>query len=117
VVRVIDGLRRAMSTQISEIELTGIDHAVAILRLSTRGCGSGSAGTEQAVRAAVLAAAPELASVAIVPAGTLTSPTFVPLDSLVRPPRPDAAKQLAATPAAKLDAAKPRLPSPRPADP
>jgi hypothetical protein len=82
--RVIEGLRAALSARGVEIELTGIDHGVAILRLSQKGCGTGAAGIEQAVRDAVLTAVPELSAVTFAPAERASRATFVPLDSLIR---------------------------------
>jgi hypothetical protein len=86
--RVIEGLRATLSARGVEIELTGIDHGVAILRQSLKGCGSSAASTastEQAVRDAVLTAVPELSAVTFVPAERASQATFVPLDSLMRP--------------------------------
>jgi Fe-S cluster biogenesis protein NfuA len=82
VARVIEELRAALSTRGAEIELVGIDGA-ATVRVSVRGCGSNPAAVEQVIRDAVLAAAPELTGVVIVMAG---QQTFVPVDSLMRPP-------------------------------
>jgi Fe-S cluster biogenesis protein NfuA len=87
VARVIEGLQAALSTRGGEIELAGIDHAVATVRVSLHGCGSSAAGIERAVRDAVLTAAPELADVTTVPAERPSSATFVPLDALMRPAR------------------------------
>lgn len=87
VARVIEKLRAALSARGMEIELDGIDEAVAIVRVSASGCGSSSASIERPVREAVLAAAPELTGVAIVPAGRSIAAAFVPLDSLMRPAR------------------------------
>jgi Fe-S cluster biogenesis protein NfuA len=83
--RVVEGLRAALSSRGAEIDLTGIERGVATLRLSRKGCGSSAAGVEQAVRDAVLAAVPELSAVTFVPAQRVSGPTFVPLDSLMRP--------------------------------
>lgn len=83
--RVIEGIRATLIARGAEIELTGIEHGVAILRLSAKGCGSGAAGIEQSVRDAVLAAVPELSAVTFVPAQRTSRATFVPLDSLMRP--------------------------------
>ena len=45
--RVIEGMRATLFARGAEIELTGIEHGVAILRLSAKGCGTGAAGIEQ----------------------------------------------------------------------
>ena len=82
--RVVERLRAALSAQGGTIELDGIDHAVAIVRISIGGCGSTTADIQDAVRRAVLAAVPELAGVAIVPAGRSSPAAFVPLDALMR---------------------------------
>jgi Fe-S cluster biogenesis protein NfuA len=83
--RVIEGLRAGLSARGAEIELAGMNHGAAILRLSLKGCGMSAAVIEQAVRDAVLAAVPELSAVTFVPAERVSRPTFVPLDSLMRP--------------------------------
>jgi Fe-S cluster biogenesis protein NfuA len=80
--RVIEGLRTALSARGAEIELVGIDHRVAILRLSGKGCGMSAAGIEKAVRDAVQAAVPELSAVKFVPAERAA--TFVSLSSVMR---------------------------------
>jgi hypothetical protein len=56
------------------------------MRVAVKGCSSGSSDIDPVVREAVLAAVPELADVTTVPAQLTASPTFVPLDSLMRPP-------------------------------
>jgi Fe-S cluster biogenesis protein NfuA len=84
VTRVIDGLRAALAARGGEIELDGVDHGVAIVRVSVGGRGSRSADIEQAVREAVLTAVPELTGVAIVPSGESVPTAFVPLDALQR---------------------------------
>jgi len=86
VARAIEGLRERLSARAAEIELDGIDHSVAIVRVSLRGCGTSLASIKPAVSQAVLAAAPELADVTIVPAGQASPAAFVPLDALMRPP-------------------------------
>ena len=83
--RVVEGMRARLVARGAEIELTGLEHGVAILRLSAKGCGSGAAGIEQSVRDALLAAVPELSAVTFVPAQRTSRATFVPLDSLMRP--------------------------------
>jgi Fe-S cluster biogenesis protein NfuA len=83
--RVIEGLRAALSARGVQIDLAGIEHRVASLQLSLKGCGTSAAGIEQAIRDAVLTAVPELSAVTFVPAQRVSKPTFVPLDSLMRP--------------------------------
>ena len=61
-------MRLAVSARGAEIELTGVHHGVATLRLSLKGCGTGAAGIEHAVRDALLTAVPELSAVTFVPA-------------------------------------------------
>lgn len=82
--RVIEGMRATLVARGAQLELTGIERGVAMLRLSAKGCGSGAAGIEQSVRDAVLAAVPELSAVTFVPAQRTSRATFVPLDSLMR---------------------------------
>ena len=83
--RVIEGLRAGLSARGAEVELAGMEHRVAILRLSLKGCGMSGASIEQAVRDAVLTAVPELSGVTFAPAERASRATFVPLDSLMRP--------------------------------
>jgi hypothetical protein len=83
--RVIEGLRSALSARGAEIEFAGVNHSVAILRLSLKGCGSNAAGIQQAVRDAVLRAIPELSAVTFVPPERAGRAAFVPLDALMRP--------------------------------
>jgi hypothetical protein len=82
--QVIEGLRAALVARGVEIELAGIDHGVAILRMSLKGCGTSAVGTEQAVRDAVLTAVPELSAVTFMSADRARPATFVPLESLLR---------------------------------
>jgi len=76
-----------------DIELVGIDDGVARVRLTERGCGSGcgsaSTGVPEAVREAVLAAAPELSGVERMPEPAAPA-AFVPLAALTRRPPPPA---------------------------
>lgn len=83
--RAIDGLRPALSARGATVELAGISDAVATMRVSVKGCASGSSDIEPVIRDAVLAAVPELTGVTTVPAQRSATPTFVPLDSLMRP--------------------------------
>ncbi|MEU6405114.1 NifU family protein [Streptomyces sp. NPDC046985] len=91
--RAVERLRPAVREQGGDVEWAGVADAVARVRLSAGGgCGSGCGGGKpdfgEAVRAAVLAAAPELRDVEPVedPAGQRSAPAFVPLDSLTRRP-------------------------------
>ncbi|MEU2060789.1 NifU family protein [Streptomyces sp. NPDC013455] len=83
--RAVDRLRPAVRDRGGDIELVGVEGQVARVRVSeARGCGSGCGGgptVADAVREAVLAAAPELTAVEPLPAPT--APAFVPLDSLL----------------------------------
>jgi hypothetical protein len=71
-----------------QVRLRGIAHGVAELAVTPgHGCGSPApAEVEEAVRGAVLAAAPELADVRVVTLDGARSPAFVPLDSLLHAP-------------------------------
>jgi Fe-S cluster biogenesis protein NfuA len=82
----LDQLRPALQERGGDVELAGINHGVATVRLSIKGCSS--AGVEDAVREAVLAVAPELSDVARAPATGRPEAAFVPLDALM--PRPAA---------------------------
>jgi Fe-S cluster biogenesis protein NfuA len=84
--RAIDTLKPALSARGVTVELAGIVDSVATMRVAVKGCSSGSSDIDPVVREAVLAAVPELADVTTVPAQRTASPTFVPLDSLMRPP-------------------------------
>jgi Fe-S cluster biogenesis protein NfuA len=83
VAHVLDDLRPALQERGGDVELAGIDHGVATVRLSIKGCSS--AGVEDAVREAVLAVAPELSDVARAPAAKRDA-AFVPLDTLMARP-------------------------------
>ncbi|MCV2457796.1 NifU family protein [Streptomyces sp. ICN988] len=86
--RAVERLRPAVQERGGDVELVDVDERTARIRLDTPGCGSGcgSASTEveDAVREAVLAAAPELTAVEPVP--VTGTGTFVPLDTLTRRP-------------------------------
>ncbi|MGS2591590.1 NifU family protein [Streptomyces hebeiensis] len=83
VARAVDVLRPAVRERGGDLELAGIDGGVARVRLTTKGCGSASAGLEEAVREALCAAAPELSGVERVK-DPARPPAFVPLDTLTR---------------------------------
>jgi Fe-S cluster biogenesis protein NfuA len=86
--RVVDAiaqLRPAVQERGGDVELAGIEHGVATVRLSMKGCGSSSAGIEDAIRDAVLATAPELSDVELVPVSG-GGAAFVPLEALMPPP-------------------------------
>ncbi|MFE9174494.1 NifU family protein [Streptomyces kebangsaanensis] len=90
--RAVERLRPAVRERGGDVEWVGVDERVARVRVSTggggcgSGCGSGKADVTDAVRAAVLAAAPELAAVEPVPdtSGKRPAPAFVPLETLAR---------------------------------
>nr|WP_229865664.1 NifU family protein [Streptomyces spinoverrucosus] len=88
--RAVERLRPALQERGGDVELAGVEGPVARVRLRTPGCGSGcgsaSAGFEEAVREAVLAAAPELTAVEPVPEPESAKAAFVPLDTVLRRP-------------------------------
>lgn len=88
--RAVERLRPALQERGGDVQLVGVEGPVARIRLRTPGCGSGcapvSADVEEAVREAVLAAAPELTAVEPVPEAEAREAAFVPLDSLLRRP-------------------------------
>jgi Fe-S cluster biogenesis protein NfuA len=75
---------RALDELPGGIEFLGITDGVADVQMSGGGCGCGSSAGAEAVRDAVLAAAPELADVRTVAAQAARAPAFVPLASLSR---------------------------------
>lgn len=88
VARALDVLRPAVRKRGGEVEPAGVDGSVAHVRIAVRGCG-GAADVEEAVREAVLAAAPELSEVRCTPAGQpdeQREAAFVPLETLLRRP-------------------------------
>ncbi|KUN01191.1 hypothetical protein AQI95_32480 [Streptomyces yokosukanensis] len=87
--RAVERLRPAVRERGGDLEWAGVEGRVARVRLSTgggcgAGCGGGSADTMTAVRAAVLAVAPELTAVEQVAqaAERRAAPAFVPLTTL-----------------------------------
>ena len=81
VTRALDQLRPALQERGGDVELSSIDHGVATIHLSIKGCSS--AGVEDAVREAVLTAAPELSDVRPAPADGNRDTAFVPLAALL----------------------------------
>ncbi|WP_369220867.1 NifU family protein [Streptomyces sp. R39] len=86
--RAVERLRPAVRERGGDVEWAGVEDEVGRVRLATgggcgSGCGGGTKEMTDAVREAVLAAAPELADVQPVPEAP--APAFVPLDSLRRP--------------------------------
>ncbi|MFE5399934.1 NifU family protein [Streptomyces sp. NPDC056580] len=86
--RAVEKLRPAVRERGGDLEWAGVEGGVARVRLSGTGCGSGcgggSADVTEAVRAAVLAAAPELTAVEPVAEERRAAPAFVPLGSIGR---------------------------------
>lgn len=89
--RAVERLRPAVRERGGDVEWAGVEGQVARVRLSSGGggCGSGcgaggAAEVTDAVRAAVLAAAPELTAVEPLPAASARqpAPAFVPLATL-----------------------------------
>ncbi|MGW4906333.1 NifU family protein [Streptomyces sp. NPDC004270] len=86
--RAVERLRPAVRERGGDVEWAGVEGQVGRVRLTTgggcgSGCGGGTTEVADAVREAVLAAAPELADVQPLPEAP--APAFVPLDSLRRP--------------------------------
>ncbi|MEV7977000.1 NifU family protein [Streptomyces sp. NPDC086519] len=86
--RAVERLRPAVRERGGDVEWAGVQDEVGRVRLATgggcgSGCGGGATEVTDAVREAVLAAAPELADVQPVPEAP--APAFVPLASLRRP--------------------------------
>lgn len=81
VARALDAVRPVLGERGAEVELAGIEDGTAAVRLTGGGCGA--AALEDAVREAVLAAAPELSAVRRLPAGP--SP-LIPAETLLRRP-------------------------------
>ncbi|MFQ3555649.1 NifU family protein [Streptomyces gramineus] len=86
--RAVERLRPAVRERGGDVEWAGLEGEVGRVRLTTgggcgSGCGGGTTDVADAVREAVLAAAPELADVQPLPEDP--APAFVPLASLRRP--------------------------------
>ncbi|MFD5337877.1 NifU family protein [Streptomyces hawaiiensis] len=82
--RAVERLRPAVRERGGDVEWAGVEGQVARVRLTTgggcgSGCGGGGSEVTDAVRAAVLAAAPELTAVEPL---TETAPAFVPLTTV-----------------------------------
>ncbi|MGP3975730.1 NifU family protein [Streptomyces sp. 8N114] len=77
----VDRMAEVLRERGAALELVGIDGPVASVRLTTKGCGGSASGIEEAVREAVLAAAPELSGVRRV--ADEPAPAFVPLETLL----------------------------------
>ncbi|MGA5207599.1 NifU family protein [Streptomyces variegatus] len=82
--RAVERLRPVVQERGGDVEWAGVEGQVARVRLTTgggcgSGCGGGGSEVTDAVRAAVLAAAPELTAVEPL---TETAPAFVPLATL-----------------------------------
>ncbi|MET9147233.1 NifU family protein [Streptomyces sp. NPDC057197] len=86
--RAVERLRPVLQERGGDVELVDVDERAARVRLKTPGCGSGcgsaSTDVEEAVREAVLAAAPELTAVEPVPEAGAGA--FVPIEALTRRP-------------------------------
>jgi Fe-S cluster biogenesis protein NfuA len=80
--RAVDALRPAVRERGGDVELAGVAEGVARVRLAAKGCGSSSAGLEDAVREAVLTMAPELSGVEREPGDDARRTAFVPVDAL-----------------------------------
>ncbi|MBO8190995.1 NifU family protein [Streptomyces oryzae] len=77
----VDRIAKVLRERGAAVELVGVDGSVASVRLTTTGCGCSASGIEEAVREAVLAAAPELSDVRRVPDEPAAA--FIPLESLL----------------------------------
>ncbi|MEU7314780.1 NifU family protein [Streptomyces sp. NPDC007083] len=77
----VEHAAEALRPRGATLELLGIDAGVAAVRLTTKGCGGSASGVEEAVRDALLAAAPELLDVRRVPDEPAAA--FVPLETLL----------------------------------
>ncbi|GGW15979.1 hypothetical protein GCM10018980_50600 [Streptomyces capoamus] len=94
--RAVEKLRPAVRERGGDLEWAGVDGRVARVRLRTGGCGSGCDGGAgdplEAVRAAVLAVAPELEAVEPVAEERRPAPAFVPLSTIRRRALPQEAR-------------------------
>jgi hypothetical protein len=78
--RIVGRLSVPLDSHGARVELAGVEDGVATVRLAAHGCGS--AGIADAVREAVLAAAPELSDVSVISAASHDT-AFVPLEKLM----------------------------------
>lgn len=92
VLQALDEIGPELASRGGHVELIDVEAGVARLRWSTGGCRSTAAATEQAIRDAVLAAAPELRDVATVPAPGRPRPAVIPVTSLLHRPAPGGAR-------------------------
>ncbi|GAA3154349.1 hypothetical protein GCM10010521_47690 [Streptomyces rameus] len=95
--RAVEKLRPAVRERGGDLVWAGVDGRVARVRLTGgggcgSGCGGGSADVIGAVRAAVLAVAPELESVEAVAEERKAAPAFVPLSTIKRRALPQEAR-------------------------
>jgi Fe-S cluster biogenesis protein NfuA len=96
--RAVEKLRPAVRERGGDLVWAGVDGRVARVRLTGggggcgSGCGGGSADVIEAVRAAVLAVAPELDSVEAVTEERKAAPAFVPLSTIKRRAQPQEAR-------------------------
>src|SRR5690242_8529488 len=95
--RAVEKLRPAVRERGGDLAWAGVDGQVARVRLSAgggcgSGCGGGSSDVAEAVRAAVLAVAPELTGVETVPDERRAAPAFVPLTTIKRRATPQEAR-------------------------
>ncbi|MER7542366.1 NifU family protein [Spirillospora sp. NPDC127506] len=84
IVRALD----AMARRGAAAEFAGMDGAIVRVRLAGGGCGCGAGQVREAVREAVLAAAPDAAEVEFVEPARARPAAFVPVDALMRRPVP-----------------------------
>jgi Fe-S cluster biogenesis protein NfuA len=82
VARALERLAPALRERGAQAELLGLADGRARVRLTVKGCGCSGESVEDAVREAVLAAAPELTGIDRV-ADEERAPAFVPLEALV----------------------------------
>lgn len=82
VARALDRLAPALGERGTQAVLLGVEDGEARVRLTVKGCGCSPQTVEDAVREAVLTAAPELSGMRRV-SGSGPAPAFVPLEALV----------------------------------
>ncbi|MFS2292404.1 MAG: NifU family protein [Actinomadura sp.] len=84
VARTLERLRPDLRRRGLDAELVAVEGSTARVGLAGKGGGCAAGAAEEAVREAVLAAAPELSAVEVTP--PKAPPAFVPLDALARRP-------------------------------